>query len=153
MPTHSSLTGANVHEPKHIESANAGEVYVANGSGGGTWTPQASAVGVPLTVTIDDISTAGSVWIVSPISGNITRIDAIVDGAVSAADTTVSFEISGTPIVDGDITISSPSVAGNRYAALPSSANAVVLGNAIQVITDGASTGTVKATFTMLITQ
>jgi len=37
MATHASLTGAELHEPKGVESATAGEVYVANGSGSGVW--------------------------------------------------------------------------------------------------------------------
>lgn len=36
---HSSLTGSALHEPKGVAAANSGEVYVANGSGSGTWQP------------------------------------------------------------------------------------------------------------------
>ena len=38
MATHSTLTGADLHEPKGVASAGANQVYVANGSGSGTWT-------------------------------------------------------------------------------------------------------------------
>lgn len=41
--THASLTGAELHEPKGVESANLGDVYVANGSGSGSWSSIASA--------------------------------------------------------------------------------------------------------------
>lgn len=34
---HNALTDPNLHEPKGIASANAGEVYIANGSGSGSW--------------------------------------------------------------------------------------------------------------------
>lgn len=37
MPDHSTLTGAELHEPKGISIASSNEVYVANGSGGGSW--------------------------------------------------------------------------------------------------------------------
>lgn len=37
MPEHVSITDPNIHEPKGITSATSGEVYVANGSGSGTW--------------------------------------------------------------------------------------------------------------------
>lgn len=37
MPDHSTLTGAELHEPKGISLASANEVYVANGSGSGSW--------------------------------------------------------------------------------------------------------------------
>ena len=35
---HSSLTGAELHEPKAINTASQDTVYVANGSGTGAWT-------------------------------------------------------------------------------------------------------------------
>lgn len=34
---HSTLTGANLHEPKGAAAASADTVYVANGAGSGTW--------------------------------------------------------------------------------------------------------------------
>lgn len=38
MPLHKDLTGAELHEPKGVESALSGTVYVADGSGSGSWT-------------------------------------------------------------------------------------------------------------------
>lgn len=35
--SHSTLTGADLHEPKGVSTAAAGTVYTANGSGSGTW--------------------------------------------------------------------------------------------------------------------
>jgi hypothetical protein len=40
MATHSSLTGADLHEPKGVASAASGEVYVADGAGSGAWQAQ-----------------------------------------------------------------------------------------------------------------
>jgi hypothetical protein len=37
MPDHSTLTGAELHEPKGISLASSNEVYVANGTGSGSW--------------------------------------------------------------------------------------------------------------------
>lgn len=34
---HASLTDPEIHEPKGITSANAGDVYIADGSGSGEW--------------------------------------------------------------------------------------------------------------------
>lgn len=47
MPTtaHASLTGADLHEPKGAASAASGTVYVANGSGSGTWTTLTALTG------------------------------------------------------------------------------------------------------------
>lgn len=35
---HSTLTGADLHEPKGVAAASAGKVYVSNGAGSGAWT-------------------------------------------------------------------------------------------------------------------
>lgn len=35
---HNTLTGSEIHEPKGADSANANEVYVADGLGSGSWT-------------------------------------------------------------------------------------------------------------------
>jgi hypothetical protein len=43
--SHSSLTGADLHEPKGAASAASGTVYVANGSGSGTWTTLSALTG------------------------------------------------------------------------------------------------------------
>jgi hypothetical protein len=37
MVDHASLTGAALHEPKGVETATAGDVYVADGAGSGAW--------------------------------------------------------------------------------------------------------------------
>lgn len=37
MPEHKDLTGADLHEPKGVDSASAGQVYVADGLGSGVW--------------------------------------------------------------------------------------------------------------------
>ena len=41
---HSTLTSSELHEPKGVASATAGEVYVADGSGSGDWTPADSHI-------------------------------------------------------------------------------------------------------------
>jgi microcystin-dependent protein len=41
--SHASLTGSNLHEPKGVATALVGTVYVANGSGSGSWTDVGTA--------------------------------------------------------------------------------------------------------------
>jgi hypothetical protein len=36
---HSSLTDPYLHEPKGVATAASGDIYIANGSGSGSWTP------------------------------------------------------------------------------------------------------------------
>lgn len=40
---HSELSGSQLHEPKGVSGATSGQVYIADGSGSGTWTTQAGA--------------------------------------------------------------------------------------------------------------
>jgi hypothetical protein len=51
---HSSLTGASLHEPKGAAAATAGQIYVANGSGSGSWT---SVEGLVITGMVADFMT------------------------------------------------------------------------------------------------
>ena len=37
MPEHNTLTGADLHEPKGVATATAGQIYIADGAGSGTW--------------------------------------------------------------------------------------------------------------------
>lgn len=108
---------------------------------------------VYLTVSIADISTAGSYWVVSPVAGTVTKIYSVIRGAIATADAGLSFEIGGTAITDGGITVAySGSAAGDVDSSTPTALNTVTAGQAIECITDGASTNTIIATITLEIT-
>lgn len=38
MPEHNTITDPEIHEPKGVSTAGAGQVYIADGAGSGTWT-------------------------------------------------------------------------------------------------------------------
>jgi hypothetical protein len=102
---------------------------------------------------IVDISTGSSGWVIMPIAGTISAIYTVIDGTIATADAVLSFEISGTAVTDGGITIAySGSAAGDIDSSAPTAANAVTLGSALEVITNGASTNTVKARIVIVIT-
>lgn len=155
MSAHSALTGSDLHEPKGVASANSGEVYVANGAGSGTWTKinALSSTGKRyFNFRIDDISTAASHWMVPGVAGDITAITSVIDGTIATGDTTLSFEIGGTAVTDGDITITEAgSAAGDVDSSTPSAANTLTATDPIEIISDGASTNTVAATLTFEI--
>ena len=101
---------------------------------------------------IADISTAGSSWVVSPYAGTIKKIYTVIDGAITNADASISFEIDGTAVTDGGITIAySGSGAGTVDSSTPTAHNTVTAGQAIEIITDGGSTGTRKAVVTIVM--
>ena len=142
---HSTLTGADLHEPKGVASANADDIYIANGSGSGAWS--AANNNIYLSVTLANVSAASSVWIPSPCTGNITKIQTIINGAIATSDVVISTEINGTAVTNGNITITqSGSAAGDVDSSSPSGNRTLAIGNKLEVITNGASTNTVIAT-------
>jgi hypothetical protein len=105
-----------------------------------------------LTVKMDDVSTAGSVYVVAPDGGKIIKIQSVIDGTIATDDAAITTEINGTAVTGGAITIAyDGSAAGDVDSTEPTAANSVEEGDVIEIITDGASTNTVAATFTVII--
>ena len=157
MANHSDLTDPELHEPKGIAAATSGQVYVADGAASGAFSlyPWANVSGkkVALTVTIDNISTAGQVYVVSPFTGTISRVYSVINGAIGTADATLTPKIAGVAVTDGAITVAfSGSAAGDVDSSTPTAANTITAGAAIEIETDGASTNTVQCFVTLEIT-
>jgi len=107
-----------------------------------------------LTVTMADISTASSVWVVAPHAGDISKIYSVINGTIATANAAITFELAGVAVTGAGITIAySGSAAGDVDYSTPTALNTVTAGQAIEIITNGASTNTVIATFTVLITR
>ena len=105
-----------------------------------------------ITAEIEDISTASSTFVAVPDGGKIIKIITALQGAISGGNAAISFEIGGTAVTGGAITVAhSGSAAGTVDSAEPTAANSVEEGDVIEIITDGASTNTVAATFTVII--
>lgn len=99
-----------------------------------------------LQTEIADISTASTGWVVSPVAGTIVSIRTVIDAAITAADATLTASIGATAITGGAITIATAgSAAGTVDSAIPTAANEVVVGSAINIATDGGSTTASKA--------
>jgi hypothetical protein len=95
-----------------------------------------------LNTYIGDISTAGQIYVVSPVAGTIT-----------GANTILTPKIGGTAITGGAITIAfSGSAEGDVDSSTPTALNEITAGSAIEIETDGGSTGTVKTVLTIEIT-
>lgn len=147
---HSTLTGADLHEPKGVETAGAGTAYLADGVGSGTWSSPLANLNnsnlVVLSTRITDISTAASVFTVSPLAGDIVDIYVVLHGTIATANSIVTAEINGIPMSSLSITCTAAgSVAGSVFTGSPTGANAITAGGAIEIITDGASSNTVAA--------
>jgi hypothetical protein len=105
-----------------------------------------------LTTRIADISVASSAWVVSPIHGKVVKVYSVIDGAITVADATLTPKIGGTSMTNGAITVAySGSAAGDVDSSDPDANNEVAAGEAIEVATDGGSTGSVAAEITLVI--
>ena len=105
-----------------------------------------------LTSKITDISSAGSTFVPVPDGGNVIKIITSIKNAISTANAALSFEIGGTAITGGGITVTqSGSAAGDVDTAEPTAANEVLEDGTIEMITDGASSNTIKLVVTFVI--
>ena len=105
-----------------------------------------------LTSKITDISTAGSTFVPVPDDGRIIKIFTSIKNAITTADAALSFEIGGTAVTGGDITVTqSGSAAGDVDTAEPTAENSVNEGQAIEMITDGGSSTACECVVTFVI--
>ena len=105
-----------------------------------------------VTAEIEDVSTASSTFVAIPDGGRVIKIITALQGAISGANAAVSFEIGGTAVTGGGITVAySGSAAGDVDTAEPTAANRVEENGTIEMITDGGSTGTAKLLVTFVI--
>ena len=105
-----------------------------------------------LTSTIADISTASSTFVPVPDGGKVIKIITALQGAIGTANAAITFEIGGTAITGGAITVTqSGSAAGDIDTAAPTAANDVAEDGSIEMITDGSSSNTIKLVVTFVI--
>ena len=105
-----------------------------------------------LTSTIADISTASSTFVPVPDGGKVIKIITALQGAIGTANAAITFEIGGTAITGGAITVTqSGSAAGDVDTATPTAANEVAEDGTIEMITDGSSSNTIKLVVTFVI--
>ena len=105
-----------------------------------------------LHAAIADVSTASSTFVPVPDGGKIIKIITALQGAITSVNGGISFEIGGTAVTGGGITVAySGSAAGDVDTAEPTAANDVSEDGTIEMITDGASSGTKKLNVTFVI--
>ena len=105
-----------------------------------------------LTSTIADISTASSTFVPVPDGGKVIKIITALQGAIGTANAAITFEIGGTAMTGSAITVTlSGSAAGDVDTSEPTAANEVAEDGTIEMITDGASSNTIKLNVTFVI--
>lgn len=148
---HSTLTDPYLHEPKGVASASSGDVYVANGSGSGSWTAKETLIELSLEGYLEDVSAVETVYVPIPFAGTVSKVLTVLEGSIGSADSTVTVKNSaGTSM--GTLTIAnSGSAAGDVDILLPSANNTVTADSFITVESDGASTNTAKLRFVVVL--
>ena len=105
-----------------------------------------------LHAAIADISTASSTFVPVPDGGKVIKIITALQGAIGTANAAITFEIGGVAVTGGAITVTqSGSAAGDIDTAEPTAANDVAEDGSIEMITDGASSNTIKLVVTFVI--
>ena len=90
--------------------------------------------------TMTDLSTASSAFCVAPWRGRIVRAYSIIENAITGADAVWTMEINGTAVTGVSVTVAnSSSAAGDMDSGTPTGANVVQEGDAIEFISNGAS--------------
>lgn len=144
---HSSLTDPYLHEPKGASTATAGQIYVADGAGSGTWKKRTEII----STFISDVSTADTVYVPVSFAGTVTKVVTVLEGAITLADATITVSNSAASSM-GTITITQAgSAAGDVDTLAPASNNTVTSDDFITVATDGGSSTTQRLWVTVII--
>ena len=109
---------------------------------------------ITLTGTITDVSSAGQIYIPIPdeFAGQVVEIRAALNGAITGGNATLTAKIGGVAMTNGTVTIvQSGSAAGDVATGRPTRLNDVSAGQAIEIETNGGSTGTVSVFVTVVI--
>ena len=105
-----------------------------------------------LTAKVTDISTAGSTFVAVPDGGNIVKIITTIKNAITTADAAITFEIGGTAVTNGGITVGyDGSAAGDVDTSVPTAANRVEEDGTIEIISDGSSATACEMIVTFVI--
>lgn len=181
MAIHSALTGANLHEPKNLDSAlaaDAGKVLTPStvdgvselrllvstelsdsadlvrqaeltAAGGDITSAQTEANIKVVTLTIPDISTAGTEYLPVDRQYNVVGAYVVLYGAITIADATITIS-DGTTTFGTVVVDFATSGAGVKYENT-SLTGSVGTGRVIQVSSDGGSTDAAKAAVTLVL--
>jgi hypothetical protein len=156
MAEHKNLTGADLHEVKGAATAAANTLLQANGAGTATFVDVLSTLKARNRITLftqfTDISTASSEWVASPMAGKVIAIYITLHNGITGSNDIVTAEINGVPLSGLSITITQAgSAAGSTFSGTPSGNNTIAAGQALEIISNGASGTATVATVTVLI--
>jgi len=103
---------------------------------------------------VADLTSASALiyYIVSPVAGTITKIWAVINGALAVGNATLTGKIGATAITNGVVTlVQSGSAAGDKFYATPSALNVVAAGDVISFTVGGTNTAAKTAEVSLRI--
>lgn len=161
MPVHSALSNSELHENKGVSSAADNTVASAT-SNATVWrkvnddmidTSSIFTINkMALQAVIDDVSTAGTVYIPMPFDCTVEEVITALGGAITVADATVTCRNHGGTSM-GTLTIAyTGSAAGDVTNLVPVANNTFTSGERMSIETDGASTDAQKLYITVYVT-
>jgi hypothetical protein len=153
MPAHSSLTGADIHEPKGADTASVDTVYVSDGGGSGTWekltadsldeTSVKNVNKFQLLYTYTDIGTAKSIYIPIPQDCTLDAATAISQTTPTTSSTILTFRNNGASVI-GTVTITTATAPASFALTTPVD-NTFTAGTYLSIETDGGAANTPDA--------
>lgn len=164
---HSTLTGADLHEPKGAAAAASGQVYIANGSGSGAWgsistalnftgmiadfvTPIAPTGWLELDGSAISRTTYADLFAVQTIqqSGTRTSGSAVITGLSSTSHMKVGYYVGGSGITNGTTVLTVDSSTQITLSANASSSGTSTVIVSPWALGDGSTTFTLPNTKT-----
>jgi hypothetical protein len=83
---------------------------------------------------------------VSPFSGLLTKIQSVIELALTSADATLTASIAGNAVTNGVLTLTqSGSAAGDKDSATPTAANYVTAGDELKIVVTGSQAAAAPA--------
>lgn len=147
---HSTLSGDDLHEPKGVESAPDGSVYVANGGGSGSWQDKNSDNLLFNTYTlqskITDIGTASDkCYFFIPVESSIESFSCVVHTALVTSDAVLSVYINGVLFADTLTVTQAGSAAGSDFTRTVTTSNSIPASSVVEVRSDGGPSNAVAS--------
>ena len=139
---HAVISDPNIHEPKGVAAATAGQVYVADGAGSGDWSLNHKEE--VISVLIEDLAVNPSeAFLVFPYNVTINSAQSVLYDTINTADAVITMSIGGTPITGGAITIAfTDSAQGDVDSCTCTAANTLTAGTPLKFTVTGGAGGT-----------
>lgn len=108
----------------------------------------------PMCIDMDDINTAGSVFLTVPWACTFESVYCLIDPANGTGATSITFEIGGVAVtMSTALTIPDSAALYSVHNGVAASGNALVAGTPLEIVSDGGSTGAVRGIFTLLFAR